>query len=188
MCIPKRRATLLTALMVVLLLTQSTPSNAWRTNQKRSYCYNNREQHSMLLRVSDRMGQRDMPLQLLSSRDGTGQKTTTSTTSLHASIKFKTFEDMLNQFTDIPVVVTFHNSYCGPCKLMKKELTVVSDTLKEDIKMFAVDTELYPTLGQRYDVSGLPTVVIFHGGTVRERIEGLHTSDEIIKRIQGLLL
>jgi thioredoxin 1 len=181
LCTPKhRRATLLTPLMVLLLLT-ATPSNAWRITQKRSH---NREHKAMLLRVSNRMG-RDMPLQLL-SRDGAGQKTTS--TSLHASMKFRTFEEMLTQFTDTPVVVNFHNSLCGPCRLMKKELNVVSDTLKEDIKMFAVDTELYPKLGQRYEVSGLPTVMIFHRGTVRERIEGLHSSDEIIKRIQGLLL
>ena len=103
------------------------------------------------------------------------------------SIKFKTFEEMLTQFSDTPVVVNFHNQLCGPCKLMRKELNVVGDTLKDDVKMFAVDTELYPKLGQRYHVSGLPTVMIFHHGTVRERIEGVHTSEEIIRIIQKIL-
>jgi thioredoxin 1 len=186
-----------TTLLVMLLSLAEQITSAWTTTEWHS---ERKYGMTMSLRVSERC----LSTPSATNREFKGRLghlkpklwSTTATidhtkTKLHAEhsnvMKFKTFEEMLTQYTDIPVVVNFHNHLCGPCKLMRKELNVVSDTLKEDIKMFAVDTELYPKLGQRYQVSGLPTVMIFHHGTVRERIEGLHSSDEIIRRIQGLL-
>jgi thioredoxin 1 len=158
-----QRVFLVSVVLVSLLLTAS-PCHAWRSTLRHNQYYEH-----MLLRIVDR--------ERVLSSDST-------TTYLHASMKFKTFEEMLTQFTDTPVVVSFHNSLCGPCRLMKKELTEVSDILKEDVKMFAVDTEVYPKLGQRYEVSGLPTVMIFHQGAIRGRFEGFRSSEEIIKSIQ----
>jgi thiol-disulfide isomerase/thioredoxin len=110
-----------------------------------------------------------------------------SPTSLSAAKKFKNFEEMLLNFGDSLVVVTFANDLCGPCRLMKKELNQVSSQLGEDVKIFAIDTERFPKLGTKYEVRKLPTVVVFKGGRVHDRIEGVARADLLLERLRQLL-
>lgn len=65
-----------------------------------------------------------------------------SPTSLKAAMKFKNFEEMLRTFGHSLVVVSFSNDLCGPCRLMKKEMSRVSTETAAggNVKMFSVDT------------------------------------------------
>jgi thioredoxin-like negative regulator of GroEL len=109
-----------------------------------------------------------------------------SPTSLFAAIKFKNFEDMLLQCGNSIVVVSFNAELCGPCRLMKKELTKVSSEIGEDIKVFSVDTDKFPKLGTRYNIAVLPTLVIFKEGIIRDRIEGMKSSNYVVDRLKAL--
>lgn len=110
-----------------------------------------------------------------------------SPTSLKAALKFKNFEDMLKNFRDNLIVVSFSAELCGPCRLMKKELNQVSEVIGEEVKIVAIDTERFPKLGARYDISVLPTVVIFKGGEVHDRMEGLNTAESILEWLRPLM-
>lgn len=103
-----------------------------------------------------------------------------------AAVKFRNFEEMLNTFHDKPVLVSFHTRYCGPCKLMKKELRAVRDEMGDHVHVFAVDTEKWPSLSARYNVAGLPTLVIFYRGEILHRIEGVETADNLVHTINDL--
>lgn len=107
-----------------------------------------------------------------------------SSTSLNAAMKFKNFEEMLITCGDSLVIVTFSTNLCGPCRSMKKELGEVSSIIGNDIKMFAIDMEKFPKLGTRYGVEILPTVVIFKGGEVFDRIEGVESADKVVERLR----
>lgn len=108
-------------------------------------------------------------------------------TAIHASKKFRNFEEMLQTFHDKPVLVSFHTRYCGPCKLMKKELRAVRDEIGDDVHVFAVDTEKWPSLSARYEVQGLPTVVIFYHGEILYRVEGVETAEKLVHRVKALI-
>jgi thiol-disulfide isomerase/thioredoxin len=108
-----------------------------------------------------------------------------SPTSLQAALKFKNFEDMIKNFRDTLIVV-FSADLCGPCRLMKKELHQVSEEIGDDVKIVAIDTERFPKLGARYDISVLPTIVIFKDGEAQERIEGLETAEQLLERLRTL--
>mmetsp|Transcript_4295 Transcript_4295/g.7166 ORF Transcript_4295/g.7166 Transcript_4295/m.7166 type:complete len:183 (-) Transcript_4295:211-759(-) len=111
-----------------------------------------------------------------------------SPTSLQAALKCKNFEEMLKNFRDTLIIVTFSADLCGPCRLMKKELSQVSEVIGEDkVKIVAIDTERFPKLGARYDISVLPTVVIFKEGEIHDRIEGLETAESMLERLRTLL-
>jgi len=110
----------------------------------------------------------------------------TPITSLSA-MKFRNFEDMLKNFGDSIVVVSFSADLCGPCRLMKRELKQVSTALGDDVKVFAVDTDKFPKLGQRYKVAVLPTIVVFKKGEIHDRIEGVQKADALVERLRGLL-
>lgn len=109
-----------------------------------------------------------------------------SSTRLHAGMKFKNFEEMLMTCGDSLVIVTFSTSLCGPCRSMKKELGEVASHIDENVEMFAIDMEKFPKLGTRYGVEILPTVVIFKGGEVIDRIEGVESAEKVIERLQSM--
>jgi thioredoxin 1 len=94
---------------------------------------------------------------------------------------------MLQQYHDRPVLVSWNAKWCGPCRLMKKELKAVRDALKDDVLVANVDTEKFPSLGARYKVEGLPTVMLFKDGKTVHRIEGFESANEIIRQVRDYL-
>ncbi len=102
-------------------------------------------------------------------------------------MKFKNFEEMLLTFGSSLVMVAFSTDLCGPCRLMKKQLSQVSAEIGDDLKVFSVDTDKFPKLGARYNVSVLPTLVIFKEGQIQDRIEGVETADSLVERLRTLL-
>ena len=67
---------------------------------------------------------------------------------------------------------------------MKKELSQVRDMIK--LRMFAVDTELYPHVGTRFEVGALPCLLVVQNGEPVLRIEGVQTAEEVIQQIQTI--
>lgn len=165
-------------LSVMLLLLSSHNANALSMNNRRS---NRMEQSSRTNAIRGRLGH--LRPRLWSATPSYAP----STTSLTAAFKFRNFEEMLKSFGDSIVVVSFSADLCGPCRIMKKELNQVSTTLGEDVKMFAIDTDKFPKLGVRYEVSVLPTVVVFLHGQIHHRIEGVETADVMLERLLPLL-
>ncbi|KAL7465915.1 hypothetical protein ACHAXS_006218 [Conticribra weissflogii] len=49
--------------------------------------------------------------------------------STELNLKFKTFDEMLEHHAEVPLLINFYASFCGPCKLMKQELTSIRPTL-----------------------------------------------------------
>jgi thiol-disulfide isomerase/thioredoxin len=110
-----------------------------------------------------------------------------SPTSLKAAMKFKNFEEMLLNFGSSLVVVSFSTDLCGPCRLMKKELSRISTNIGDGVKVFSVDTDKFPKLGARYNISVLPTLVVFKEGQIQDRIEGIGKAHSVEERLRGLL-
>ena len=72
--------------------------------------------------------------------------------------KFKTFEDFLLQHSDSHhgqlTLVTFASPACGPCKKMKEELVTVKESIGDLVTMATVDSNKYPSLSSRYEITG----------------------------------
>lgn len=103
-------------------------------------------------------------------------------------MRFKNFEEMLKLFPATIVLVNFHAAWCGPCKVMKKELARLSNMVGDRVKVFTVDTDRWPKLGARYEVSGLPTVLIFKNGRVCDRFEGIQKAEELVRRLENFMV
>jgi len=94
---------------------------------------------------------------------------------------------MLTKYTDTPVLVSFYATWCGPCRLMKKELEAVRELVGDELKIFAVDTERWPHLGARYDIEGLPTAVLFKNGEIVHRLEGFEKAETLVQEVKQYL-
>eukprot|EP00571_Detonula_confervacea_P006400 CAMPEP_0172323362 /NCGR_PEP_ID=MMETSP1058-20130122/48517_1 /TAXON_ID=83371 /ORGANISM="Detonula confervacea, Strain CCMP 353" /LENGTH=227 /DNA_ID=CAMNT_0013039335 /DNA_START=587 /DNA_END=1270 /DNA_ORIENTATION=+ len=56
---------------------------------------------------------------------------TSSTTTTALNLKFKTFDEMLLHHHNAPMLIDFYAPWCGPCKMMKGELTKIRERLEE---------------------------------------------------------
>lgn len=87
-------------------------------------------------------------------------------------VNFASFEDMIEQKEFI--LVDFYATWCGPCHMMSKTLhdAKAKGMVPSDVAVAKVDTEKYPALASRYQVQGLPTMILFRKGKPLARLEG----------------
>jgi thioredoxin len=100
--------------------------------------------------------------------------------------QFTSFQDLLAG-SDLPVLVDFYATWCGPCQMMAPVLEQVGARLKDALQVVKIDTEKYPQLASQYQIHALPTLVLFKGGQPVERIEGALSAEQLIQRLQPLL-
>ena len=100
--------------------------------------------------------------------------------------KFSSFQDLLNH-SNVPVLVDFYATWCGPCQMMSPILEQVNSHLKDRLKVVKIDTDKYGNLASQYQIQALPTLVLFKNGQPIERIEGVMQARQLIQHLQGLL-
>jgi thioredoxin len=100
--------------------------------------------------------------------------------------QFSSFEVLLAE-AETPVLVDFYATWCGPCQVMGPILEQVGAHLKNKIQVVKIDSDKYSTLASQYQISALPTLVLFKGGVPVERIEGVVAAPQLIEQLQRWL-
>ncbi len=99
---------------------------------------------------------------------------------------FRSFEELL-QSADTPLLVDFYAPWCGPCQIMAKILEQVSTKLGDRAQVVKINTDNYPAIASQYQISALPTLVLFKHGQPVDRMEGVMTADRLIARLEASL-
>jgi thioredoxin len=95
------------------------------------------------------------------------------------------FSERINQ--DKAVLIDFFAEWCGPCKMMSPILKDVKDTLGDSITIIKIDVDKNQALASKYQVRGVPTLMLFKAGKQLWRQSGLLQKNEIIKTVEGLI-
>lgn len=85
-----------------------------------------------------------------------------------------------NQIT----VVDFFANWCGPCRKLSPILEEVEQELDNNVKFTKINTDENIDTAREYQVSGLPTLLVFKNGEVVERMVGLMPKSSIITNIE----
>jgi thioredoxin 1 len=91
------------------------------------------------------------------------------------------FSELINQ--DTPVLVDFYAEWCGPCKMMTPILKEVKETLKERVSIIKIDVDKNQAIAAKYQVRGVPTMLLFIDGKQVWRQSGILQKHELINVI-----
>ena len=91
------------------------------------------------------------------------------------------FDSIIN--SEKPVLIDFFATWCGPCKTLAPILKQVKDNLAERITILTIDVDKNQKLASKYQVRGVPTIILFQNGKQLWRQSGVLSQDEIIKTI-----
>ena len=100
--------------------------------------------------------------------------------------QFSSFQDLLDN-SEIPVLVDFYATWCGPCQMMAPILEEVGANLRDRLQVVKIDTDKYPNLASQYQVEALPTLVLFKDGQPAEKIEGVQQAQQLIQHLSNLV-
>jgi len=83
-----------------------------------------------------------------------------------------------NDFKDLvlsaerPVLVDFYADWCGPCKMMAPVVEQIAGEYADRVEVGKLDTDANPGVALRFQVMGIPTLGLFHGGRMVDRLVG----------------
>ena len=93
------------------------------------------------------------------------------------------FNKLIN--SEIPVLVDFYADWCGPCKMQSPILREISEELGGKARIIKIDVDKNQGVASRFQVRGVPTLILFKNGQPVWRQSGVASKQALINVISN---
>ena len=93
--------------------------------------------------------------------------------------------DVLN--ADVPVLVDFWAEWCGPCKMIAPILDEIATEYAGQLKVCKVDVDANPEIPPKFGIRGIPTLILFKGGSAEATKVGALSKSQLVEFIKEVL-
>lgn len=83
-----------------------------------------------------------------------------------------------------PVLVDFFAEWCGPCKVQGPVLKEVKSEIGDNVRIIKIDVDKSPAIAQQYQISGVPTLILFRNGQPVWRQSGVVSKRQLVEVIR----
>ena len=87
------------------------------------------------------------------------------------------FTDIIN--SEKPVLIDFFATWCGPCKSLSPIIQDVAKDMGDSVRVIKIDVDKNQAVSQKYQIRGVPTMMIFKEGKQLWRQSGVLPKDQI---------
>ena len=89
--------------------------------------------------------------------------------------------------SDIPALVDFWAAWCGPCKMIAPLLDEISGDYAGKIKVCKMDVDSNPETSVKFNVRGIPTLLIFKNGNIEGTKVGALSKAQLVEFVEACL-
>ena len=103
-----------------------------------------------------------------------------------AEVGDQNFEtEVLN--ASVPVLVDFWAAWCAPCRMIAPVVEAIAEKYEGKAKVVKLNVDENTVTPMKYNIRGIPTLLLFKDGVIKEQIIGNNTKDTISKMIDNHL-
>ena len=88
---------------------------------------------------------------------------------------------------ETPVLVDFYADWCAPCKMLSPVLKEVKQSLGDQLKIIKIDVDKNSAIASRFQVRGVPTMILFKEGRAVWRQSGVLPKPALLEAVRAHL-
>ena len=102
-----------------------------------------------------------------------------------ADVKYVTEADFQAEVLNAqdPVLVDFTAVWCQPCRMVDPIVKQLAQDWDGKVKVVKLDADQNPNIMMQYGVLGIPTLMLFKGGEIKERLTGYQPKDRLVSKL-----
>ena len=103
-----------------------------------------------------------------------------------AHVDDQTFETEVLK-SELPVMVDFYATWCGPCKAMEPTLDALAQEYEGRAKIVKVNIEEAPGIASSHGIMAVPTLIVFKNGAEVQKMTGAQNKPTLEKALQDAI-
>ncbi len=86
--------------------------------------------------------------------------------------------------SDKPVLVDFWAEWCAPCRIVAPTVEAIAEQYADRAKVGKLNVDENQLVTSRYNIRGIPTLLLFKNGQIQEQVVGATSKDVILKLLE----